>query len=200
MKPYLSLGALIYWAFFTIAPICAQGIITNMEIFQNLGSACLMTIPLKADSIMIDPPESLPYLTSHLIKQWQEQELVVFSHDTTRTSTTNVYLSWQMSNASVSYTRANRKDVSRSATLSMRYTLLDPLGEFIAHDICNQSFTDTIPKSIIPEVESELFPETQAEIPPDRWIRRYLQPIIIGAATALASFLFFNLRTNSADS
>jgi len=200
MNTCFSLSAFLYWALCTITPISAQEIQTNMELFQNLGTKCLESIPAKADSILIDPPIKLPYLTSHLIQDWQEQDVVLFSYDSTKTSSANYHLSWDVTDSSISYNRESRKNFSRIATLTMRYTLVNLHGEFIAYDTCHKSFTDIIPKSIISEVESEIFPETQGEVPADQWVRRHLEPIIIAAATALASFLFFNLRNNSADS
>ncbi|MCY4171605.1 MAG: hypothetical protein OXF08_08420 [Bacteroidetes bacterium] len=200
MKSHLIFIGLIYWAGFTISPISAQEVSTNQELYQNLGHACLESIPSFTDSLMIDPPDGLPYLTSHLIQQWQDQDMVLFSYDSTRTYQANFYLSWDMTDASISYTRESRKNFTRTANLSMVYTLIDQNGEFIAHENCQKSRSDTIPKSIVSHIESELFPETQGEIPPDRWVRRHLEPVIIATATALAAFLFFNLRNSSSGS
>ena len=171
-----------------------------MEVFSSLGLACLDFIPEKADTLILAPPPTLPYMTSTLINHWQQQGKNLFSFDSLRTSTSSFFLSWEVSQAKITYARVNRKTLSRSATLNLQYTFLGRQGEFLAHDTCRQSFSDEIPKSLVSELESAAYPETQAAPPPDNWIRRHLEPVIIAAATALAAFLFFNLRNDSADS
>ena len=189
------------WGILALLPASlAQDFPTNMQVFSNLGLSCLDSVPAEVDTLVIASPPTLPYVTSALIRHWQQQGKHLFSFDSLRISNSNPVLSWNVSDAEISYGRVNRKTLSRSAKLNLQYTLLGKQGEFLAHDTCRQSFSDEIPKKLVSELESAAYPETQAELPPDRWIRRHLEPVIIAAATALAAFLFFNLRNDSADS
>ncbi|MCY4224671.1 MAG: hypothetical protein OXF06_07520 [Bacteroidetes bacterium] len=200
MKYSLSIGLIGYWALSVIPPVGAQNLLSNMNVFENLGIACMDFIPSKVDSLILDPPDELPYVTTTLIKHWQEHDMTLFYADSLHSSRQPFRLSWQMSNASISYTRERRRTLSRSAKLALRYTFLDPTGKIIAQDSCNESFTDTISERIVSQIESEIYPETQGDLPPKGWVRHHLEPIIIAAATALTAFLFFNLRNDSTDS
>jgi len=171
-----------------------------MQVFENLGLACLKSVPTEADTLILSPSPALPYMTSVLIKHWQQEAKHLFLSDSTRIPNSHYILSWEVSQSTISYTRTSRKILARSASLNLHYNLLDQHGELIRHDTCEQFFSDEIPKNMVAALESAAYPETQGELPPDRWIRRLLEPTIIAAATGLAAFLLFNLRNDSTDS
>ena len=187
------------WSLFPVLMSSAQELATNAQVFENLGLDCLGNVPHTADSLTLVPPSNLPYLTTTLIQHWQQQGTELFSTDSLRTSKSYYSLSWEISKATITYTRAGRKTLSRSAELDLRYTFLGKDGKFLVHDTCQRTFSDKIPRSIVGQLESPAYPETQAELPPDNWVRRYLEPVILAAATGLAAFLFFNLRSNRVD-
>ncbi len=200
MKHSLALLLAGWWGLCSITSATAQELLTNMQVFENLGVACLESVPMEADSLILSPPAALPYVTSTLINRWQQQDKTLFLADSLRTLSPSFLLSWEVSKSAISYTRVHRKTLLRSAELDLRYTFLGMNGEILVQDTCRNLFSDQIPKGMIPELESPAYPETQAEPPRDRWIRRHLEPVIIAAATGLAAFLFFNLRNSSADS
>jgi len=200
MNYFVATGLVGYWILSVIPIVSAQNVLSNMNVFENLGIACMDFIPSEADSLIIDPPVELPYVTSTLIEYWQKHNRTLFYADSLQSLPVQFRLSWRMSDISVSYTRERRRTLSRSANLAFRYTLLDSSGKILDHDSCYESFTDTIPERIVSQLESEIYPETQGTPPPEPWVRRHLEPIIIAAATALTAFLFFNLRNDSADS
>lgn len=177
----------------------AQELLTNMQIFENLGISCLESVPAEADSLALSPSATLPYMTGALIRRWQKQDKILFFADSLNTQDPPFLLYWEVFNATISYMRAGRKTLSRSAELNLRYTYLGLNGEILSQNTCQQVFSDQIRKNLIPELESPAYPETQAELPPQHWIRRHFEPVIIAAATGLAAFLFFNLRNDSAD-
>ena len=199
MKKNVGLLFAVCWSFFPVLVSSAQELTTNAQVFEKLGLECLGEVPHAADSLTLVPPSNLPYLTSVLIQHWQQQGTELFSTDSLRTSKPYYSLSWEISRATITYTRAGRKTLTRSAELDLRYSFLGMDGEFLGHDSCQRAFSDRIPKAIVEQLESPAHPETQAELPPDSWIRRYLEPVILAAATGLAAFLFFNLRSNRVD-
>lgn len=196
-KRPLAFLLVVWWLLVSIPLSSAQELLTNMQVLETLGTACLKSVPVEADSLSLSPPVALPYLTTTLIQHWQHQGKILFFSDSLHTLP--FQLSWEISGGSISYMRVRRKILARSAELRLRYTLLGRNGEILSQDSCHQSFSDQIPRNVIAQVESALYPETQAELPPQRWIRRHLEPVIIAAATGLAAFLFFNLRNDSAD-
>ncbi len=200
MKPPLALLLAGWWGLNTILSASAQDLLTNRQVFENLGVACLESVPIEVDSLTLSPPSPLPYVTTSLINRWQQQGKTLFLTDSLYTSNPSFLISWEISKSKISYTRARRKTFSRTAELNLQYTFLGVNGEILVRDTCQKLFSDQISKDLIPKLESAAYPETQAELPPDRWIRRHLEPVIISLATGLAAFLFFNLRNNSADS
>ena len=131
------------WGILALLPASlAQDFPTNMQVFSNLGLSCLDSVPAEVDTLVISSPPTLPYVTSALIHHWQQQGKHLFSFDSLRTSNSNLVLSWNVSDAEISYGRVNRKTLSRSAELNLQYTLLGKQGEFLAHDTCRQSFSD----------------------------------------------------------
>ena len=200
MKHSLALLLAGWWGLCSITSASAQELLTNMQVFENLGVACLESVPMEVDSLILSPPATLPYVTSALINRWQQQGKTLFLADSLRVPNSPFLLSWEVSKSTISYTRVRRKTFSRSAELDLQYTFLGLNGEILAQDTCQNLFSDQIRKGMIPDLESPAYPETQAEPPRDRWVRRHLEPVIIAAATGLAAFLFFNLRNNSADS
>ncbi|MXZ05172.1 MAG: hypothetical protein F4146_05905 [Rhodothermaceae bacterium] len=199
MKTIIGLLVAGCWSCIPVLVSSAQELSTNAQLFENLGLECLGDIPHEADSLTLVPPPNLPYLTSALIQHWQQQGTELFSTDSLRTSKPYYSLSWEISRATITYARAGRRTLSRSAKLDLRYSFLGKDGEFLVHDSCQRAISDRIPKGIVEQLESPAFPETQAELPPDSWIRRYLEPVILAAATGLAAFLFFNLRSKRVD-
>ncbi|MYF41309.1 MAG: hypothetical protein F4221_10780 [Rhodothermaceae bacterium] len=199
MKTIIGLLVAGCWSCIPVLVSSAQELSTNAQLFENLGLECLGDIPHEADSLTLVPPPNLPDLKSALIQQWQLQGTELFSTDSLRTSKPYYSLSWEISRATITYARAGRRTLSRSAKLDLRYSFLGKDGEFLVHDSCQRAISDRIPKGIVEQLESPAFPETQAELPPDSWIRRYLEPVILAAATGLAAFLFFNLRSKRVD-
>ncbi len=199
MKTIVGLLVAGCWSFIPVLVSSAQELPTNAQLFENLGLECLGDVPHAADSLTLVPPSNLPYLTSALIQHWQQQGTELYSTDSLRTSKPYFSLSWEISRATITYTRAGRRTISRSAELDLRYSFLGKDGEFLVHDSCQRAFSDRIPKGIVEQLESPAYPETQAELPPESWIRRYLEPVVLAAATGLAAFLFFNLRSKRVD-
>ena len=189
-----------WWLLDVTADTSAQDLLTNMQIFETLGVTCMEFVPAEVDSLVLSPARTMPYVTSALLHRWKRQGKILFSSDSLQTSDSRHQVSWDVSKAKISYARVRRKILSRSAELNLRYTLLGPDGEFLAHDHCLETFSDEIPEYMVPDLESIVYPETQAKLPPAHWTVRYLEPVIIVAATGLAAFLFFNLRNQSADS
>ena len=101
--------------------------------------------------------------------------------------------------ARVGYARARRKQLNRTVTLALRYTFAAADGRLLGEARCRETFTDTIRRADRADLESEAFPETQGDAPRAGWMRRYLEPAVLAAATAITVYLFFNLRSDRTD-
>ena len=189
--PWPSLCAL-----FIGVAVHAQDVPTNAGIYTQLGLECLAAVPGRADSLMIIPPERLPFVTSALVQHWQKDGRTVFAGDSARTGT----LSWEVLETAVHYERLSRRRIQRAISLELHYSWVAETGQIVAHNGCARSYSDAIARSDIRQLESPAYPETIGVTPAQHWPRRYLEPIVLASASAVAAFLFFNLRSGRADS
>ena len=185
---------------FLAGPTLAQDVPSNLAAYEQLAIDCLGPLAGKSDSLVIVPPASMPYLTGALLTSWQNEGRIVFDSTSIRLDVALPVLSWTIERASIQYERERRSLVARTVNLSLRYAVMSASGQLLAHDVCHEHFGDVVPRVRLAALETAAYPETQADPPPARWTQRYLEPVILGTATALAAFLFFNLRSSRADS
>lgn len=172
---------------------------TNAEVYLDLAATCLTAAPDTVDAFRLESPEAMPYLATGLAALWQADGYTVFLGDSAAVPPDLPRLAYTVDEAQVTYERVRRGRVQRTVTLALRYTLTATDGRLIRAAPCRETATDVIPLDALDAVESPAFPETQGERPPPRWPRRYLEPIVLTAATAVVAFLFFSLRSDRAD-
>lgn len=164
---------------------------TNAEVFQQLAVRCLDAVPGTAQAFRLEAPGPMPYLRAALVQHWTEQGRALYLADS---AAALPRLHYEIEEVGVAYAREGRRRLRRAVTLALRYTFTGPDGRLLHDDRCRDTVTDTLPRSARAAVESAAFPETQAEAPPAGWRRRYLEPALLLAATAVTVALFFNLR------
>lgn len=205
MKRPLFGGARLRAAMLAMAGACillihagqAQSVPTNMALLQHLAADCLSEVPAQEDTVVVENPDSLPYLASSVTSALQENGRIVYMGEGTQFS--RPALSWIVEVATVDYARARSKTVQRTVRLQLQYLLVGVDGRVLANGPCGQSYTDVVPRDELAALETAAYPETQAEPPEARWMRRYVEPVVLAVATGLAAFLFFNLRSDRAD-
>ena len=179
----------------------AQPTPTNLEAYQTLVLRCLAEAPDTARVLVLDAPALMPYLRMALAEAWRRDGRTLFLADSAfqTTGPTPPRLVYAIEEARVGYARARRKQFNRTVTLAVRYTFTAPNGRLLGEARCRETFTDTIRRADRASLEAEAFPETQGEAPRAGWMRRYLEPAVLAAATAITVFLFFNLRSDRTD-
>ena len=171
---------------------------TTAEVYAHLAARCLVAVPDTAAALRLVLPEAMPYLAPPLIEAWQNQDRVIFQGDSARMGSVPT-LDVRVNEARIRYARAGRGRVARTATLELQYAFAGPDGAVIRAAACSETLTDEVPRGALPALELAAYPETQAPPPPPGWPRRYLEPAVLTAATAVAVFLFFSLRSDRAD-
>jgi len=139
----------------------------------------------------------MPYVRIALTTRWQSEGHTVFLSDTL---TTLPKLQYEIEDTRVAYARGPNKTLRRDVTLGIRYMLTSAEGQLLHEQRCHDTLSDTISRADVNHVESPAFPETQATPPESGWLRRYLEPAVITAATAIGVYLLFSLRSDRADS
>lgn len=194
-------GRLMLWTYlvglFIVAPsVRAQS--TNLEVFQQLALQCLQATPDTAQAFRFEAPSQMPYLRTALLNQWKSDNRLVFFTDTTRYETPRnlPLLRYDIAQVALAYTRTGRKHIRRDVTLDLRYSLIASNGQALAEQTCTTPYTDIIPRKAAKQLGDPAYPETEAAIPAG-WFRRYLEPAVLTAATAVTVYLFFTVRSTS---
>ncbi|QXD14225.1 hypothetical protein GQ464_012285 [Rhodocaloribacter litoris] len=171
---------------------------TNLALYEAVALQCLAAVPDTARAFVLEAPETMPYLRTALVNRWQAEGRTVFLPGAPGAGGLPG-LRYTVETARVAYQKANGGRLARSVTLALRYTFSGADGRLLREARCQDTRTDVIPREALPRVETEAFPETRAEPPAPGWLRRYLEPVVITAATAVGIYLFFTLRSERAD-
>jgi len=172
---------------------------TNVSVLEDLAIQCLAEVPDTLLTFGLAAPSQMPYLRTALVERWLENNRTVILIDSPD-SLTHPILEYQVEKVQVDYRRSGRKRIRRTLTLALRYSLTGADGQLLLEKACSPSFTDTLDRSYITLVESDVFPETKGQVPEAGWIKRFLEPALLTAATALTVYLFFSLRSDKATS
>jgi hypothetical protein len=168
---------------------------TNLETYQTLALRCLAGVPDTTARFVLDAPAQMPYLRTALTEAWRRDGRTLFFADSSL-HTAAPRLTYTIEDARVGYARARRRQLDRTVVLALHYIFIAVDGRLLGEARCRETFTDTIRRADRPALESETYPETQGALPRAGWTRRYLEPAVLAAATAITVYLFFNLRSD----
>ena len=172
---------------------------SNLEAFQQLAVECLVgAVPDTVRAFRLEAPDEMPYVRTALVARWQNGGRRLYVADTSSAEQFPA-LEYEIERADVTYARERRRTLRRTVTLALRYTLTTAEGHLLRDARCRDAYTDTVRRDALPTLETTAFPETQADPPPGGWLRRYVQPAVVAAATAVTVYLFFSLRSDRAD-
>jgi hypothetical protein len=165
---------------------------SNVVVFQRLAAECLAPL-VSEGGLVLEAPARMAFLTAGLVRAWQQQEVAVYMSE--EMPLPRVW--YVIEEAGVRYAPAGRGLLDREVALTLRFTVTEPGGRLLHDDRCEHRFTDRIRRQDRAMLESDIYPETVGSDPPPHWIRRYGEPAVLVAATAVTTWLFFNLRTQS---
>lgn len=195
-------GALIVAVLLSIlaGAVPARAQETNRGIFERLARECLAELPAGVDTLAVDAPDQMPYLRSALIESWKSagREIYRADHSAAQASTLP-RLAFSIAEAGVEYVAAGRRRLDRDVTLVLQYTLTGADGRIMVDEHCTRTASDAIRRADVARLEDPAFAETQGEPPRAGWVRRYVEPAVLAAATAVGVYLFFTLRSQSTD-
>lgn len=183
---------------FAALPVVAQD--TNLTIYQELALECLRELPSEVDTLSLDAWTQMPYLRTALVESWKSGGHEVYALDNSPPQAASLpRLTIAVEDASVAYSVADRRRLNRRVRLGLQYVLTGPDGRIILDDRCSRTASDTIYRSAVAQLEDQAYTETQGELPRAGWLRRIVEPAVIAGATAVGVYLFFTLRSQSAD-
>ena len=173
---------------------------SNLAVYQQLALECLGELPSGIDTLALEAGSRMPFLRTALVEAWKTGGHEIYAIDATPPQAAHLpRLAFTVEDAGVIYTRADRRRLNRRIRLGLRYSLTDSDGRIITDDSCAEALSDVIDRAAVARLEDHAYSETQGELPRAGWLRRIVEPAIITAATAIGVYLFFTLRSQSAD-
>lgn len=179
---------------------------TNAEIFRDMAVECLQPVVEPYSDLVLNTDRVNPFLNQAVISAFRDAGKGIFLHpevaagDSLALPSAHAYVAYFVEHGSVEYSRRGRRSIGRAVELQLSYLLSDAGARVIADSTCSRTYEDEISRSDLDVVETESIPITKGERPRRSWIRRYAEPIVVASATAVAVYLFFNVRSDSNDS
>jgi hypothetical protein len=190
--PYLSsmfrVPMLLVAAASATAPFArAQPAPSNADVLGRLAAACVAGVPAPA-SFYLDVPA--PYLRSPLGSAFGAVGRTVRAD-----STAGARVAVRVERAGLTYARAGRGRLRRSATLRLRLRVVDDTGRVVYDDACTRDAADVIAARQRLALEDPLWPETVGTGPPPSRLRRALEVGVVAGAVVTSTLLLFSLRS-----
>lgn len=165
---------------------------SHIQQLQDIAGECLATSPGEFESFVLDSDSAAPYVRQYLFSRWQEEDRKMYLADSLGSMPR---LKYRVLEAKIELYRAGKNRIGRTTRLSLSIQLTGPDGELLSDRLCGDVRTDTLSTDTAHMMIDSRYPETNVSPPAGGWFRRYLQPAVIVGASAIGTYLFFNLRS-----
>lgn len=200
MAVLLKLGCTGWFLLFiTVGSSPAFSQISHRNALVNIALSCFKPVLSESSAIQIQASDR-----STIIAPGVEEGLLSQGFTISAESGT-VRLVYDVELAQVVLENAAQNQLTRRVVLGLNYQMLgsvdggETLGTVLKAGTCSDSATDLIERELALELAYDGFSVTNPSIPPKRGIARFVQPLILVAASAVGTYLFFNLRSRRAD-
>ncbi len=174
----------------------------NADVIGQLAADCVTTAIAVADTVEIIPDDRYEFIRTAVVRAFRDNgSVVVILPGSPRPTVEGVNSGWppsvryRIEEAGVRYSKAGDAlarqiavDTRVLATMSDNSVALDTL--------CTKSFSDEIRPADVDDVEDANQPLTLGKRPDKGWLRRIAEPAVVAAASAVAVYLFFNVRSD----
>ncbi len=173
---------------------------TNLSVFVSLAAECLAPLLDGTDSFIFEGESGISSIETGLINSWMTSGKEVARLGENALPGDRPLLSYQIQHTAVTYDTEKKRSLIRNVELRLSAMKIE--NNVVTNSIvdCPGQFSDTIDRRDISEIEDSLIPETKGHVPPRGFLKRYAQPIVVGAASAITVYLFFSVRSDEAGS
>ncbi|MBT8401126.1 MAG: hypothetical protein KJO98_11665 [Rhodothermia bacterium] len=180
----------------------AAGQPANGDIIGQLAADCATMGLAAVDTLELIPDDRYEFIRTAVVLAMQNQGTVVMMSQAPATSTVNSVdgeqrpsLRYRIENGEVRYSKAGGV-LAREIVVDTR-VLATMSDNSVARDtLCTKSFSDQIRPADVDDVEDPNQPLTLGNRPDKGWLRRIAEPAVVAAASAVAVYLFFNVRSD----
>jgi len=171
---------------------------THADFLSELVQECLDEVAADHSSLRIKSQGKAAFAVGHVVRNWTAAGKSIYLDDAPGPE--NNLLVFTVDTAEITFERINKNLLSRSAEIALTYWLSDPQGRVLQNDSCQKTADDELSRKDARALADTRYPETDPSLPSaSRW-RRLAEPVVLIGATAVGTYLFFNLRSRRADS
>lgn len=193
MSKYISILLL---SSFCVVSSTAQE--SHVSFISGLVKECLDAAVDGRSSFKIRAQGQATYSLAEVVKSWREAGKSIFLEDANIDD--QDLLVFTVDAAELSYDRQGKNQLGRTAKISLTHWLSDSEGRVIGNDTCAKTASDTLSRKTAKAMGDNRYPETDPSMPhASRW-RQVAEPLVLIGASAVGTYLFFNLRSRRANS
>lgn len=203
MRTSLILASLIL---FSAAPAKAQtsGPASHAETLADLGYGCLVEAVAMHQDFRFQAQGMLAgngsggsdLMSSPLAARWTRDGKTVYRMPSDQDSP---LLVMTIDRADVDLSRNGRRQVNRTVSLDLTWWLSAGDGALIDTQSCSESREDVLTREEARSLADLRSPVTNPDLPPRSRVKQALEPVVLIGATAVGTYLLFNLRSRRAD-
>ena len=174
----------------------------HVETLARLGASCLAEIVSQQDQFRLQTQGTLSgtsgtdMLSSPWAAAWTSEGKTVFMQPSDAVAPLLVIT---VDRAELMLKRSGRKHVERHDSMNLTWWLSDTDGQLLGTDSCQQAGTDRLTRSAARAMADPRSPVTNPDLPPRSRIWNAAEPAVLIGATAVGTYLLFNLRSRRAD-
>ncbi len=206
-KQYLALRPLQLSVALALAmyacPERAAGQPANGDIIGQLAADCVTSALAAADTVRLVPDQRYEFIRTAVVGAIQNDgTIVVISpaspeaapQQSSRTRP-HAWLRYRIEKSEIRYTKAGDA-LAREIFVDTRVLATMSDHSVAVDSLCAGSFEDEIQPADVQDVEDSSQPLTIGRRPDKGWLRRIAEPAVVAAASAVAVYLFFNVRSD----
>ena len=200
-----STVAIIFGA---LLPLCSSfGQPSNGEILGRLVAHCVTSAASDTDSLILMPDQRYDFLRTAVVNALRGEGKAVFlaldagDQIAVEAAAHSGYwaLTYRVESSTIRYS-SDDGELTRSVVVGTRILVTADKAEVVADTLCETDFSDEIAGADLDRMEVPASEITRGERPGKGWLRRIAEPVIVAAASAVAVYLFFNVRSDKDES
>ena len=167
-----------------------------------MAAQCLAGAVDESSSFRVQADGQATFLSTELVHRWSATGKKVYrvpSPDS-NTAANLPLLSYTVDKAELSYQRLSRKSLQRFVILGITYWFTATDGQVLKTDSCLTQEDDELSRTDARRFADLRFPETSPPLPAASHWRKVVEPIVLVGASAVGTYLLFNLRSRRAGS
>ena len=179
----------------------ASGPESHAETLAELGYACLAEAVSAQDAFRFQAQgmlagNGIDLLSSPLAARWTRDGKTVYRMPSEQDAPLLVVT---IDRADIDMARNGRRHIDRTVALDLTWWLSAEDGALIDTQSCSKSRDDGLTREQARSLADPRSPVTNPDLPPRSRFKQALEPVVLIGATAVGTYLLFNLRSRRAD-